>query len=223
MLKQTLLATAMIGLSSMPVFAETTYRPDVANFDGGDGIALGADPAFDPIGTNTIEFWVAAGWSSDPGYDPVILSNTGASGTSYLVSILRDRDGLGILAGDTEIYTAFDFSDGRLSHVAIVEGEGALSIIINGQVRSVHEVDFQELPETEFFIGSADGQTAPFIGAIGQLRIWREALSRETLVAFIMADVLSPTKGDHPLIDALSVMSDFDDRTVLIADAPAKS
>ena len=83
MFKQIILTSAMLGLSSMPVFAETTYRPDVANFEGGDGIALGADRAFDPVGTNTIEFWVAAGWSSDPGYDPVILSNTGANDTAY--------------------------------------------------------------------------------------------------------------------------------------------
>lgn len=221
MLNRVLLTTAIMCLGVGTASAQSGYRPDVANFEGGDSISLGSDPAFDPIGSNTIEFWVAAGWSSDPGYDPVILSNAGPGGVGYLVSILRDRDGLGIVTGDTEVYAAHDFSDGRLSHVAIIEGDNLLSILVNGEVVASHEIDFREQPGAQFFIGSADGETAPFIGAIGQLRIWREALSRETLGAFVMSDVLSPTNGDHPAIDTLSVMSAFEERTVLIADGPA--
>ena len=221
MFKLTPIATAVFLLAAGHSAAQADYTPDVASFEGGDGMALGADPAFDPIGTNTIEFWVAAGWSSDPGYDPVVICNTGPTGTAYLVAILRDRNGLGIVSGDTEVYAAHDFSDGQLSHVAIVEGEGALTIIINGQVRAIHEIDFQETPGAELFIGSADGETAPFIGAIGQLRMWRTAMALETLGAYVMAPPLSPTSGDHPDIDALSMMSAFGDRTVLISDAPA--
>ncbi len=222
MLKQTLVFASLFSLTmSLQALAKDGYSPDVANFEGSTSLALGADPAFDPTGTNTIEFWVAADWSNDPGYDPVIMSNASASDIGYLIAILRDRDGLGIVSGETEVMTAFDFSDGRLHHVAIVEGDGQLEVIIDGKVRATHAIDLVEKTGAELWIGTADGKTAPFMGAIGQVRIWQSAIPVQTLRAFVMADVLSETSGDHPKISALKAMSDFSDMTMLIADEDA--
>ena len=82
----------------------------------------------------TIEFWVVPDWTSDPGYDPVIICNAGPEGASYLVAMLRDRDGIAIAAGEEEDVVTFDFSDGQLHHVAVVQYDDGTAVFVDGEV-----------------------------------------------------------------------------------------
>jgi len=60
-----------------------SYPPDLTELDGTNGLMLTShpNPSFPEKGT--IEFWVVPDWTSDPGYDPVVVSSVGGQGTNY--------------------------------------------------------------------------------------------------------------------------------------------
>ena len=198
------------------------YTPDVAEFDGQETLEFDPSPAFWLGQGGTLEFWLAADWQDDPGYDPVVISNAGSQGASYLVSVLRDRDGIGILAGEQECYVAFDFTDGQLHHLALSYLDGALAVQIDGVVRGRFDIELPDLPMTALWIGTADGSTAPFAGAVAGLRFWRRPISREDLVAYATQDVTAD-EVEHPAFEYLAAFSDFrNDEIVIAAEADAE-
>jgi hypothetical protein len=202
----------------MAVAQTNAYSPDMMTFDGRRTIAVPSDEAFAVEGEETIEFWVGPDWTTDPGYDPVVVSNVGRNGASYVIAILRDRDGVGVLSGGVETLAPFDFTDGRLHHVAVVQSDGALHIIVDGDVRGTSSAGLSAQPAGGVWIASADGRTAPFLGAIGQLRFWNAAVDLETLDAFKLVDVLSDDGPDHPYTSVLAAVSAFPDPGMLIAN-----
>ena len=201
------------------LLAEELYTPDVMEFSGASTIGAEPDPAFSPAAAFTIEFWVAAGWESDPGYDPVVVAYGGLDTQTYSISVLRDRDGIGVLTGETELIAGYDFSDQKLHHVAVVAEDNAIAIVIDGQVRASFNETLLTGASDGLWVGTLDGETAPFIGAIGQMRFWKAALSVEALAAFATADIMSPNSGDHPYLDNISAISDFTAPALLIADS----
>ena len=188
------------------VAAAQSYRPDVMEFDGRNSLTFDPAPQMILADGGTIEFWVVPDWTEDPGYDPVIVCNAGNEGASYLIAMLRDRDGLAIAAGDQEDVVTFDFTDGRLHHVAVNQLEDGIVVFVDGQVVGTSELLLLDLPSTAVWVGSIDGRNNSFAGAIAGLRVWDRPIEQEQIVEFAMKDVFD---NDHPDLASLAAMSDF--------------
>lgn len=199
-----------IGLAS-PAHA-APYRPDIAVFDGTNQLAFAADNSLNLSAGGTIEFYTAPKWTTAPDYDPVILSNAGVDGASYMVVLLRDRDGIGIRAGEETAIAPFDFTDGKLHHVALVCLEDKTLVLVDGKLVAQPAITFANLPSSGLFIGSADGETAPMLGAIGGLRIWNTPVSPEDLRAYAMQDLVDDQGAAHPDLPSLVGISQFNAR-----------
>ena len=176
-----LMTIALLALAFSSASAEN-YTPDVAEFDGTNALNFDASPQLAMAQGGTVEFWVVPDWTTDPGYDPTIISNMGPQGISYLVAMLRDRSGIAFAAGDMEYVATFDFT--------------ALN-----------------LPSDGVRIGSIDGTNNQFRGAIAGLRFWNVVVTQEELVEFALTDIF---KGDHPNLDNLSAMSNFNSGELLL-------
>ena len=209
-----------IPLLLLSLCAATTgaeqYTPDVAEFDGTTSLTFDPSPQLVLADGGTIEFWVVPDWTSDPGYDPVIICNAGPEGASYLVAMLRDRDGIAIAAGEDEDVVTFDFSDGQLHHVAVVQYEDGTAVFVDGEVAGTSDLRFQDLPSVGVWVGSIDGENNAFRGAIAGLRVWDVAVPQEELVAYALEDIFA---GDHPDLAWLSAMSDFRAGELLLVEA----
>ncbi|MCF6276111.1 MAG: LamG domain-containing protein, partial [Robiginitomaculum sp.] len=155
-----------------PASAQNAYTPDVAEFDGSNSYAFPKNPSLNLTGGATIEFWVQCDWKTDPGYDPVVVSNAGSKGALYTISILGDRSGLSLQAGDKIGSVPFDFKGNHMNYVAIADFSDSVAVLVNGRVVGTLEFGFADLASGGFWVGSADGTTAPFKGAIAGLRLW---------------------------------------------------
>ncbi len=198
---------------SVPVLAG--YTPDLVEFDGEQALVFAAVDEMYIGDGGTIEFWVVPDWIEAPPYDPVVLSNAGAEGASYLIAVLRDRDGLGIVSGDAELMVPFDFTDAQLHHVALSYYSDQLAVYIDGRLVVSTEFTIEDLPAAGLWVGTADGSTAPFIGAVAGLRIWGRPVAQEDLVRFAATDVLDAGAG-HPDMDYLRAISAFNEADLLV-------
>ncbi len=194
------------------------YVPDVLELDGKTTLEFPADARMDLVGGATIEFWVTPDWTEDPGYDPVILSNAGPGGASYLVVLLRDRDGIGILSGDRFELVPHDFTDGELHHVAIVDYGDSVLVLVDNEPAADIDMTFQNLPSSGFWIGTSDGQNGGFVGAIAGLRIWDIPVAPEDLSAYSMVDIVNDDQNIHPDLEWLIGVSDFENQSFLLQD-----
>ena len=216
-----LLLMAMVASVGAAAAHGAEYTPDVAEFDGTSTLRFDVTPDLFLGAGGSIEFWVVPDWTEAPGYDPVVISNAGPEGASYLVSLLRDRDGLVFISGDAEFFLVFDFTDRRLHHVALVYEENRIAGYVDGRLQGAVEFTVTDLPSMGLWIGSADGSTAPFVGAVAGLRIWGAALTREEIVAFAAEDVLADRRA-HPASPYLLAVSDFrNDNLLIMQEEPA--
>lgn len=210
-----LAAASCLGANAFAQEQEVVYQPDIIELDGSNGLSLIPDPEFVLAEGGTIEFWVEPDWTEDPGYDPVIISSAGEEGASYMIALLRDRDGLGILAGEEEGFVAFDFSDGKLHHVAVNSYAEDIVVFIDGEPQGALDFGFADLPASGVWVGSADGAMAPFVGAIGAMRVWGVPVEQEAIADYRFLDVFSEANEPHPDIDYLQAISDFENADVL--------
>lgn len=212
-------ALSALALAHSPVWAQEdaapAYVPDFLELDGSNGLTLIPDPEFSVVEGGTIEFWVEPDWNETPDFDPVVLSAAGQQGPSYVIAMLRDQDGVGVLSSEEEAVWAFDFSDGQVHHVAINFYEGEAAAIVDGQTLGLQPLSVADIAPSAVWVGTADGATAPFVGAIAALRIWGVPVEPEIIDTFRYRDVLSEADGNHPDIDYLQVVSDFDNLDVL--------
>jgi len=192
--------------------------PDFLELDGQNGLYLLPDPEFSVLEGGTIEFWVEPDWSETPDYDPVVISAAGSGGAAYVIAILRDKTGLGFLTGEEEAVWAFDFDDGQVHHVALNFYDGAVVAIVDGEPLGIAEMDVADIAPAGVWLGTADGNTAPFVGAVAALRIWGVPVEPEVLDQFRYVDVLAEATESHPDIDYLQVVSDFNNRDVLVVE-----
>ncbi len=193
--------------------------PDFLELDGSTNIYLLPDPEFSVLEGGTIEFWVEPDWTETPDYDPVVISAAGPDGPAYVIAMLREKEGIGLLTGDEEALWAFDFDDGQVHHVALNFYDGGVVAIVDGETLGLAAIEMADLVPSGVWIGSADGNTAPFVGAIASLRIWGVPVEPEVLDAFRYSDVLAPETESHPDIDYLQVISDFNNSDVLVVEA----
>lgn len=216
-----LLALGTCAVLPMQTLAQDTaidWQPDFLELDGSNGLTLIPDPEFSIADGGTIEFWVQPDWTEAPDYDPVVLSATGQEGSAYLISILRNRDGIGIVSADEELVWGFDFADGQVHHVAFNFYEEEVALIVDGEVIGVDPFTPAALLPSAVWVGSANGEIGSFNGAIAALRIWGIPVEPEVIDEFRYKDVLSEAQGNHPDIDYLQVVSDFDDLDVLVIE-----
>ncbi len=198
-----------IALSSAaPVVAQTQYRPVTATFSGNGALLLPPAIALDINAAGTIEFWVAASWDGNLGYDPGLVAYSGPKGPRFAIHMQADAKALGIYAGSNYQAIPFDFSDGALHYVAVVNVADRILVNIDGTERAVLGFGYADLPATEFSVGSI-GKLSPFVGEIGQVRIWKEPLDSDTLNRFSLAPIESSGPNAHPFIDSLVGASMF--------------
>lgn len=211
------LATAFLAGSAMA--QDAAYQPDFLELDGSESLQMIPDPEYSLVEGGTIEFWVEPDWSESPDYDPVIFSNMGEDGASYLIAMLRDRDGIGIISGDNEGYVPFDFTDGKVHHIAVNAYGEELIVFIDGEPKGAADFGIADLSSSSIWVGSADGETARFQGAIGGLRIWGVPVEQEALIDYRLLDVFSEYNEPHPDIDYLQAISDFENQDILTIEA----
>lgn len=190
---------------------------DIGEFDLETKVAFPPHDSLTMRGGGTIEFWVGADWTEDPGYDPTILSNIGPEGPLYLVAMLRDRDGIAFVAGKRTALVPFDFSDDQMHYVALSDVGDATIVMIDGEIIDETDIGFADLPSSGFWIGSADGATSPFVGAIANLRLWDVSVDPDDLLGFAMRDVEAPS-AEHPDLDFLIGRSDFTEGGFYLTD-----
>lgn len=214
-------AFVALSLATSPVaLAAQDYTPDVIELGDTGPFAFEPAPQLDLSNGGAVEFWVAPGWSEDPGYDPPVLLNIGPEGVSYLVSVLRDRDGLVFANDDDEDVFLVDLTDGNLHHVAINVMDDGLEVYVDGAVVGTSDLRPSALPSVGLFVGGLGTEdTGSFAGAIGQLRFWKEPLYEEDIKAFRMRDVLDPEAGDHPDAENIAAMSNFATGQLLLVDS----
>lgn len=216
----TVLGAAMaLAISSTPVTAQD-YSPDIIELGETGPFAFEAAPQLDLSDGGAVEFWVAPSWSADPGFDPPVLLNIGPKGISYLISVMRERDGL-VFANDTDedVFLA-DLTDGNLHHVAINVMDDGLEVYVDGLVVGTSDLKPSALPSSGLYVGGLGVEnTGSFKGAIGQLRFWKEPLYEEDIIAYRMRDVLDAQEGDHPDAANLAAMSDLATGQMLLVDA----
>ncbi len=210
------LMTAALLLAASGVYAQN-YAPDTYVFDGTNALAFEPAQQLDLSAGGTIEFWVSPDWTGDPGYDPVILSNAGPRGPSYLIAMLRDRDGLAFASGDDEEDVAFDFTDGKMHFVAVSQLPDGIVIFIDGKIAGTSQIRAMPLPSAGVWVGSIDGTANQFRGAVAGLRFWNTAIDQKTLLQFALLDVFD---ANHPDLKNLTAMSDFANSELLLVEPP---
>ncbi len=210
------LLLAFAACIAAPLSAQ--YTPDVLVLDGTETLQFPPDERLILEGGSTIEFWVQPDWTADPGYDPVVLSNAGPYGPLYLVALLRDRDGLGIMIGEKSAIAAFDFTDGKMHHVAIIDDGTSVAMLVDGSPVGIAEITSKASQSAGFWIGSSDGQNDPFIGAIAGLRLWDVAVGPSLLEEFATVDIIANRKKTHPDLNWLIGLSDFTNKDFVLLE-----
>jgi len=210
---------SLIGLclsASASFAASEEYVPDTRVFDGSNTLRFSSNPILSLIHGGTIEFWVAAEWTEDPGYAPVALLNQGLR-PIYEVSIAGDRTALQLLAADQFGRFEFDFSDGEMHHVAISDYLDSVYVMVDGDVIGAVSMSFAEAVGSEFWIGAGQQNQRVFIGSVAGVRIWEGAIELATLAEYAMRSVHSKTTP-HPDLGALIGESDFRSENFNIAN-----
>lgn len=208
-----LIASIMAALAflMLPVHStaqQTSHRPVVANFNGSGALVMPANEALDINGSGTIEFWVSAKWQGTLNYDPAIMAYSGRLGPRFAIHMSGDKQGLGLYAGQFYDGVNYNFADGLLHHVALITAGNSTDIIINGVYQDTLGYTFADLPADDFTIG-AIGAFSPFIGEIGQIRIWSVPVEQDVLNSFSLRPLSTQGSQVHPDLEFLTGISAF--------------
>jgi len=196
----------------------TGYVPDTIEFDGTSGVVFTSHPILTLPDGGTLEFWVAANWPENPGYDPVVLANADDSGVSYQVAVSAERDSLLFQSGDKLGRFDFDFSDGAMHHVGIVDFGDETWALIDGRLAGAVAMSFANLAADTLWVGAGNGNARPFTGAVAALRIWDVPLEPEVLADYALRDVTA-ADADHPEIQYLVGRSEFRSQDFYITES----
>lgn len=216
---KSLLAACML-LLSLGVVAQGSgsFVPDMLELDGSAGVAFSTHPILDLSAQGTLEFWVAADWQETPADSPTVLSNLGADGTAYTVTIAPDRRSIALQTADRIVNAAYDFSDGALHHVAFINFGEEIVLAINGRLIASFEMALEALPTEVLWIGANAGGRTPFEGVIAGVRIWRSALMPDVIADYALRPLVTDA-DTHPEINALVGRSAFKDGDFVITEA----
>lgn len=203
-------ASLVLAAPAIAQQQEQPFAPVMASFSGQGALVLPPAPVLSINGSGTIEFWVAAQWQTQLDYDPAVIAYSGPQGPRFAVHIAANKQGLGVYAGQFFQGVQFDFSDGQAHYVALVTIGDSIDVYIDGEFQTTLGYGFADLPATTFSVGSI-GDFSPFIGLIGQVRIWDEPLDPDVLNYFSWRPIEAQGPNAHPDIDALVGASTFAD------------
>ena len=144
-LRRLRLAVTLLCVTPVIGFAQD-YRPDILELSPGEGLSVPWDKALDLSGGGTVEFWVVPTFEGVPNYDPVILSSAGPNGAPYLIAMLRDKDGIAVVAGEEEGVIPYEFTDGKLHHVAVNSYADGIIVYIGGSAAASFDFTVPEIP-----------------------------------------------------------------------------
>lgn len=213
-----LVCTLTVMALSAPVSAQdSAYTPDMLLLDGSTSLVFPTQSRLSIWDAGTIEFWVEPDWTDTPAYDPVILSNTGADGILYEIAMRADRRGLSLTSGALTADFDFNFADGKVHHVALVNLGDQILALVDGRLQGASALKLAALESSQLRLGAGKDGKAPFYGVIAGLRIWDAAIDPETLIEYSTADAVSD-KADHPYAGFLAGYSAFADNDFRIAD-----
>jgi len=217
---------AVLALMLAPVSAQqpnSSYTPDFLELEGdADGLTLEPTEALTLPEGGTVEFWVAPDWKEDPGYDPVIVSNGGEDGFSYIIAMTAEKDGVLILSGEKEIAAPFNFADGNAHHVAVSFYDDGTVVYVDGEARAFDEtMSITSLPSFGLYVGTANGTDDPFKGGIGALRIWEVQVDPDVIATYAFKAVTENGEAAHPDTDYLIGFSDFENEDFFVEDTDA--
>jgi len=218
-----LLAWPLLGSAQDPGASEPE-SDEAAEFeplllDGGTSLDVDSDPDLELGSSGTLEFWMAAVWDEDDDvtHFPCVVGRRKpyegdeaagfAEATQYSIHLTPDRQSIGLFNGDKWASVAFDFSDGKLHHVAFLTRDASTQVVIDGVERGSIDVGYGSARDLPLHIGSSDGGSEFFIGALPSLRIWRGALSLEQLRA--LSDLIGPPPDDDPVASRLVAYTEF--------------
>jgi hypothetical protein len=223
--RQAFAMAAPLALGAAAIFAPSaamaqTYSPDVLQVGETGAIAFDPSPKLDLATGGAIEFWVAAAWSGDPGYDPPVVINIGPEGILYQIAVLRERDGLVFAnANDEDVFIA-DLSDGKLHHVAVNIMQDGLEVYVDGELVGTSELLPLSLPSAALFVGGIEPDNSQNLdGAIAQLRFWSQPLEPQEIIDFRLREVLDANSEDHPAAEFLVAQSDFRAGELLVVES----
>ncbi|MEN8158670.1 MAG: LamG domain-containing protein [Myxococcota bacterium] len=187
--------------------------------DGQTSLTVEASPGLELGDASTIEFLIATAWEAEDGVDgyPAVLGRREpyegdepegfAAATQYSVHVTPDRQAIGLFDGERFASVPFDFSDSELHHVALVTKEGRTTIYVDREARGTIELGLGEPSELPLHLGSSDGGSELFMGALPSVRLWRRALTAEQVAA--IADVLGAPDDGSVSLDDLAAYGDF--------------
>ena len=197
--------------------AAARFAPLLLN--GETSLDAESSPALDFGAESTLEFAIAAAWQDDDdvlgfpavvgrrepydGSEPAVFEEV----THFSVHLSDDRRSIGLFDGTRYASVPFDFSDGGLHHVALVGAGGRTRVFVDRELRGEIPFTVGEPEDQALHVGSSDGQSELFAGAIASLRIWRAALT-EAQVAAIAGVFGLPDEAEAPL-GALVAFTDF--------------
>ena len=202
-----LLVPLIMMLSAALVSAEG-YRPPIAKLDGQVSASFPDDVSLNFKRFGTIEFWVAAKWDSLD-YDPAIVSYLGNLGPRFAILMPADKKGIAMMADQKWEVAPFDFSDGKLHHVAFIVIDSRTSVFVDDELVAILPIGIADLPAHSLSIGSFNGRDAGFVGVLAGLRIWDSAVDPDDIAAYKLVDLASQKGAEHPSLDTLVGTSDF--------------
>ncbi len=215
---KTLLSAAAILLATVAVSANEQYTPDTLEFPGSPPLVFPSDPVLNLTEGGAIEFWVVTDWTGNPGYHPVVLANGNVASPIYQVSITAGQDALIFQSGKEFGQFAFDFSDGRTHHVILLDYDEQMIAFVDGKLVGAVAISIKPGVGNDFFVGSAAGGNAPFMGAVAAVRIWDVPPAPEDAAEFALRDI-NDRNDPHPNLDNLVGLSDFRNGTFSVVDS----
>src|SRR5262245_33276220 len=213
--RQTFLPVLLSLAGAATAAGDPGFRPLL--LDGQTSLEVESTPGLDLGPQSTIEFVVATAWEDEDGVTayPAVLGRREpydgdepagfAAATQYSVHVAPDRRSLGLFDGTRYASVPFDFTDGRLHHVALVTREVRTSVYVDRELRGVLDVGLGATPGLPLHVGSSDGGSELFMGAIPSVRLWRRELTAEEVTA--IADLLGPPGEGDPDASGLAAFS----------------
>lgn len=206
-----LLLTLGLLAGSIAMAQSRDDAPSIGSFDGTDSLSFPAELSLVLGEVASIELWVKPTWDEDPGYDPALLSALGPDGVRYAVVMSAAKDAIGLYSGPDWDYVEFDFSDGRLHHVAFVVLGDLTDVYIDGEPVDSIAQGIANVPITTFHVGSLNGLDSAFIGELAGVRIWDTALDGDDIAAYRQDGIFSAKGLTHPDFQELVGVTDFAD------------
>ncbi len=159
--------------------------------DGTGNIDLGTVPDFDfANGAGTVEAWIRADWTTNPGYDPCVAADRNGGPTDWSIHMGRNRDGIGNWNGSH--FQTLGLADTTgWHHYAAAFGGGSVSMYWDGALLGTfgQPIDLSTGLTTQ--IGSSAPASTPegWIGALDEVAFYGATLSAGAIQNHFLAMV----------------------------------